>query len=582
MKTVSDAYKLAMKEPLRNRSYMKVIVGNISDNEMNGWVNAYSNGVVYYSDDDIMFKSVSDYKYYATLENNFTKVDGSMYFPPRQDSGVEYLDTGLTCKDMGNHIEFRVSGSDTMHGITFDFGEIYPTAFTITIGSYSTTVSNNTKSVYSLYGTFAHGIITIHATAMSVPNTRLRIFSATLGDGRIYMNEDIQSSSLEYVGDLYKQTHIETSFNLTLLNKEHLDPEDPNFSDHIFQTENPIQIYYGIKTANDTIAWVKRSVVYIKDYQVDYDTISVNGIDFIQSRGDVQFMDDYASVYPSQTKYISNILQDAFVQMGTDGTYEREYQMFQTEITNPIPSVTCKELIQMLINIGNAYFVDSLNPAYHVFFKTNTNDLSDNDFVIEKSDIFGHPTYTKNTLVKEINIVYWEYVHPQLNTNSVDILNEPNRYYTAGTYVFVFENAPWWFVNSYGTDGLQHTNSPYGAVVHITSAGYYQFRFTGEKADVVKHTVTISVNSTGETITWENPLIGDRTMATTVGEYMKEIYRRPVTYDYDYRGYPEIEIYDVLKQENSYVNNMKVKVLRQEINFDGALSGHLTTQKVTL
>ena len=582
MKTVSEAYKTAMKEPLRNRGYMRVIVGNFSDNEMNGWMNVYANGAIYYSNEDIMFKKVLDYKYYATFENNFTKVDGSMYFPPRVEDEVEYLDTGLTCKEMGNYIEFRVSGSDTMHGVTFDFGEIYPTAFTITIGSYSTTVSNNTKSVYSLYGTFAHGIITIHATAMSVPNTRLRLFSVSLGDGRVYTNDDIQSSSLEYVGDLYKQTHIETTFNLTLLNKDHIDPEDPNFSDHVFRTENPMKVYYGIETANNSISWVNRSLVYIKDYQVDYDTISINAVDFIQLKGDVVFMDDRNSAYIYQTSYIYNIMKDVFKQMGTDGTFERSSGLFNVEITNPIPSMTCKEIIQMLTNIGNAYYVDSLNGNYHVYFKANSNDLSDNSFVIEKDDVFGHPVYTKNTLVKEIKMVYWEYVHPQLNTNSVDILNEPNRYYDVGTYTFVFENAPWWFVISYGTDGLTFTNSPYGAVVHITTAGYYQFRFTGEKADVVKHTVTIPVNSTGETITWENPLIGTKEMATTVGNYMKEIYKRPVTYDYDYRGYPEIEICDVLKQENSYIQNMKVKVLRQEINFDGALSGHLTTQKVTL
>lgn len=581
MKTVSDAYKTAMKEPLRNRSYMKVIVGNISDNELNGWVNAYSNGVVYYSDDDIMFKSVSDYKYYATFENNFTKVDGSMYFPPRQDSGVEYLNTGLTCKDMGNHIEFRVSGSDTMHGITFNFGEIYPTAFTVTIGSQTISVTYNTKSIYSVYGNYSHGDITIHATAMSVPNTRLRIFSVTLGNGRIYTNEDIKSSSLSFVGDLYKQTNIETAFNLTLLNKEHLDAEDPNFSDHIFQTENPMKIYYGIETANNSISWFLRSICFVKDYQVNFDTVSINGIDFIQSKGDTPYMNDKNTNYIYQSATVYWVMRDVFAQMGKDFTVTPS-NLFDIAIDNPIPYGLCKEIIQMLLNIANAYSYDSGNLQYPVAFKANSNDYTDNNFVIKKDDIFGHPTYTKNSLVKEINVIYWEYVHPQLNTNSVDILVEPNRYYDVGTYVFVFENAPWWFVIAYGTEGLQYTASEYGAIIHITTAGYYEFRFTGEKANIVKHTVTIPVNDTGEIINWENPLISTRSMASTVGNYMKEIYKRPVTYDYDYRGYPEIELYDVLKQQNDYIYNMKVKILEQEINFDGALSGHLTTQKVTL
>ena len=63
----------------------------------------------YYSNEDNLFKEHDDSLVYATLEENFTRVDGSMYFLPRESPSALYLDTGLVGKDLVSEAQYAVS-----------------------------------------------------------------------------------------------------------------------------------------------------------------------------------------------------------------------------------------------------------------------------------------------------------------------------------------------------------------------------------------------------------------------------------------------------------------------------------------
>lgn len=94
MQKVSKAYKESMKSSLRERAYIMLSFGLVNQ-EAQAKATINKGSFSYYSNKDNIFGEHPDDTVYATLEENFTKVDGSMFFLPRQTVGGKYYDTGL-------------------------------------------------------------------------------------------------------------------------------------------------------------------------------------------------------------------------------------------------------------------------------------------------------------------------------------------------------------------------------------------------------------------------------------------------------------------------------------------------------
>ena len=75
MQYVSPEYKESMKKPLRDRGYMRVTFGGVNSQAQNNA--SISGDQLSYSDTSRVFDNGNDDLVYATLENNFTKLDGT-------------------------------------------------------------------------------------------------------------------------------------------------------------------------------------------------------------------------------------------------------------------------------------------------------------------------------------------------------------------------------------------------------------------------------------------------------------------------------------------------------------------------
>lgn len=91
--------------------------------------------------------------------------------------------------------------------------------------------------------------------------------------------------------------------------------------------------------------------------------------------------------------------------------------------------------------------------------------------------------------------------------------------------------------------------------------------------DKVYYTKTI--NYQGSSVVFENPLIGDETLAKQVAEWLGNYYNNNVTYQVNYRGDPRIDSADIIFMDNDYLNNLQVSVEKHSLKFNGALSGKL-------
>ena len=87
MQKASAAYKKAMKQPIRNRAYINARIGIVSSVAQNNVVADWDkNGFAYFTNNTEPFKENSVERRYATCEQDFSYLDGSMYFLPPEGS----------------------------------------------------------------------------------------------------------------------------------------------------------------------------------------------------------------------------------------------------------------------------------------------------------------------------------------------------------------------------------------------------------------------------------------------------------------------------------------------------------------
>lgn len=99
MQKVSKEYKASMKDSLRERAYIMISFGVVNQ-EAQAKAKVDSGEFAYFSNPDNLFNEGTDDVVYATLEENFTRVDGSMYFLPRNKPGAMFYNTGLVGKNL--------------------------------------------------------------------------------------------------------------------------------------------------------------------------------------------------------------------------------------------------------------------------------------------------------------------------------------------------------------------------------------------------------------------------------------------------------------------------------------------------
>ena len=145
MQLVSKEYKEAMKLPHRNRAYIRVSIGVVNSDAQNNAVLDEETELTYYSDGKKPFDGYTVTKPYATAEQNFSKVDGSMYFLPKETDGYSFYNNGIVTNDILGAVYISFGGlvGLDIKGMTIDFGECYPTQFTIQSDSGTKSYEND-------------------------------------------------------------------------------------------------------------------------------------------------------------------------------------------------------------------------------------------------------------------------------------------------------------------------------------------------------------------------------------------------------------------------------------------------------
>lgn len=353
MQKVSKAYKESMKSSLRERAYIMISFGLVNQ-EAQAKATVDNGSYAYYSNKDNIFGEHIDDTVYATLEEEFTKVDGSMFFLPRATEGGRYYDTGIVSDKLVSEARCEVIISlntiaTDFKGLTINFGENYPVDFDI-VGSTGQTIEfrGNTKSKWSTEEVLENTTyIKLVFYKMKNPQSRLRIYSIMFGYGLVYYNDSVMSSALDsYVSPIGADVP-QFDFSVTLKNYNHyFNVDNPNSAINYLETGQEMDIMYGYQTpGSDTIEWIQGNHLWCSEWESDDNTATIRCQDIFRNMDGEYVKGLYSAAGKSYYALAEEILKDAGI-----SEYYIDPRLKKLYSNNPIPRVKYKEALQIIAN----------------------------------------------------------------------------------------------------------------------------------------------------------------------------------------------------------------------------------------
>lgn len=353
MQKVSKAYKESMKSSLRERAYIMISFGLVNQ-EAQAKATVDNGSYAYYSNKDNIFGEHIDDTVYATLEEEFTKVDGSMFFLPRATEGGRYYDTGIVSDKLISEARCEVIISlntiaTDFKGLTINFGENYPVDFDI-VGSTGQTIEfrGNTKSKWSTEEVLENTTyIKLVFYKMKNPQSRLRIYSIMFGYGLVYYNDSVMSSALDsYVSPIGADVP-QFDFSVTLKNYDHyFNVDNPNSAINYLETGQEMDIMYGYQTpGSDTIEWIQGNHLWCSEWESNDNTATIRCQDIFRNMDGEYVKGLYSATGKSYYALAEEILKDAGI-----SEYYIDPRLKKLYSNNPIPRVKYKEALQIIAN----------------------------------------------------------------------------------------------------------------------------------------------------------------------------------------------------------------------------------------
>lgn len=353
MQKVSKAYKESMKSSLRERAYIMISFGLVNQ-EAQAKATVDNGSYAYYSNKDNIFGEHIDDTVYATLEEEFTKVDGSMFFLPRATEGGRYYDTGIVSDKLVSEARCEVVISlntiaTDFKGLTINFGENYPVDFDI-VGSTGQTIEfrGNTKSKWSTEEVLENTTyIKLVFYKMKNPQSRLRIYSIMFGYGLVYYNDSVMSSALDsYVSPIGADVP-QFDFSVTLKNYDHyFNVDNPNSAINYLETGQEMDIMYGYQTpGSETIEWIQGNHLWCSEWESDDNTATIRCQDIFRNMDGEYVKGLYSATGKSYYALAEEILKDAGI-----SEYYIDPRLKKLYSNNPIPRVKYKEALQIIAN----------------------------------------------------------------------------------------------------------------------------------------------------------------------------------------------------------------------------------------
>jgi hypothetical protein len=249
------------------------------------------------------------------MEENWSKVDGSMYFLPAEAEGNVYYENGLVSNDLLGAIVFDFGGEAyDVVGFTIDFGENYPVDFVISNGTDILEFEGNDTRYFSTErGLHNMSYLVIMPTRMVNGDGRLRIYSLSLGVSNTFTNENTLSyTETSYVSPI-AETLPSTDVSFSVVNYDnYYNPDNAESVMAFFEVGQEVKVQFGYDTNDDgNIEWLPETVTHLKSWQATDSTATFTATDSFDTYQDIYYRGKYYEDGISLYDLAVDVFQDA-------------------------------------------------------------------------------------------------------------------------------------------------------------------------------------------------------------------------------------------------------------------------------
>ena len=368
MQAASNEYKDMMRRKWRNPlSHLRVTIGLINQQAQASAYIPEPDVYTYYSD---LVKPMDNYKVqelYATCDQDYTTVDGSMYFLPRDAADV-VLNQGIVTDGLQGEIEIRFPVQYDIKGLTVEFGKAYPVEFTIISDKRTMDVTGNMSGHYVTEEIFpAATFLRFVPSVMANGQSRLRINQITMGIGIYFDSKKILSATKkEHISPISEELPT-IDFSVTVDNKDRAyDVENEESTVNFLEIGQSIEALYGQAMDDGTIEWIPGTSLALKSWSADDTEMDFQASDCFDGMDSTYYRGQYHPNGMSLYDMAVDVLSDAQVDYRD---YWIDPYLKDVLVVNPMPVVTHKEALQLIANAGRCILYQ--NRAGRIILKSS-------------------------------------------------------------------------------------------------------------------------------------------------------------------------------------------------------------------
>lgn len=396
MQAVSSEYKREMKKRYRDeRSFIRVTIGMINQTAQASARVAEPEAFTYFSSLTKPFDNYQVEELYAGCDEDWTAVNGNMYFLPRRKQDV-VLNAGLVTEELIGAVEIRFSVALSIKGLTIEFGKAYPVDFTIESDQNTVEVEGNASGHFVTEEIFSDAtFLRLVLSRMVNGQSRLRIHQITMGIGIYFDNRKILSAvKKEHISPITEELPS-IDFSMTAENRDRtFDVENSESSVQFLEIGQNVEVMYGQELENGTVEWMPGAKLALKDWSADDEELEIGATDRFDGMEETYYSGRYAPEGLSLYDAADDVFQDA-------GVDSREYYidpyLRDVLIKNPVPAVTHKEALQMIANAGRCILYQDREGK--IFLKSSF--IPDMEAASENEAYFSHAARILDGTAKE-------------------------------------------------------------------------------------------------------------------------------------------------------------------------------------
>lgn len=367
MQAASIAYKQEMQKQLRDHSYIRVTIGLINQEAQASAKIPEPQNYTYYSNLKRPLDNYQVEELYAACDQDYTTVDGSMYFLPRIRADA-VLNQGIVTEPLLGDIEIHFPIQYDIKGLTVEFGKAYPIDFTIASDNHAVDIKGNTAGHFVTEEIFP-GATFIRFTPSTMVNgqSRFRIHMLTMGIGIYFDNRKIISATKKERVSPIMEDMPTVDFELVIDNKNRtFDIENEESTVNFLEIGQEIEVLYGQELDNGDIEWMPGATAYLREWSADDKEMSFTATDRFDGMDSTYYRGKYYAEGVSLYNLAVDVLEDA----GVDSrTYWLDNYLKDVTVCNPIPVVTHKEALQLIANAGRCLLYQ--DRAGNIFMKSS-------------------------------------------------------------------------------------------------------------------------------------------------------------------------------------------------------------------